>query len=411
MDARSAMQTDPATKKRSLGLIFLIMLMDIVGLTIIIPVAPFIVQRFSQDALMVTALTGIYAAAQFLAAPALGKISDRIGRRPVLIGCILGSAVGYFIFGIGGALWILFLSRVIDGISGGNLATAAAYIADISTPEERPKNFGMIGMAFGLGFIIGPALGGALSTISIDAPAFGAGIIALVSAVLVYFLLPESLPPAQRQSAPLQANDFNPLATIGAMAARPGIGVLLGISCLFAFGFDSVNSALGTYAARMLGAQPWEIGVLFVVAGIVTALTQATLVPRLVARFGERSMGIVSQLGLSLGALVIVLAPAFWWLYPDTLLLNGVGGLVWATLGSLLAGKVAQHDQGQLAGVNTALQSLMAATGPFVAGLLYDQVAPAAPFWVAIAAFLLAAGLLGMRPHTQPASQPSASAQ
>src|SRR5262245_20121096 len=172
------MHTPPPTQlpsnKRALGLIFLIMLMDIIGLTIIIPVAPFIVQRFSQDALMVTALTGIYAAAQFLAAPALGKISDRVGRRPVLLVCILGSALGYFIFGIGGALWILFLSRLIDGISGGNLATASAYIADISAPEERPKNFGMIGMAFGLGFIIGPALGGALSTISIDAPAFAA---------------------------------------------------------------------------------------------------------------------------------------------------------------------------------------------------------------------------------------------
>src|SRR5512142_1488257 len=135
--------------KRSLALVFAIMLMDIVGLSLIFPVAPFIVQRYSNNALMVTMLTVIDAAAQFFAAPALGKISDRTGRRPALLVSVFGSAIGYLVFGLAGALWVLFLSRLIDGITGGNMSTAMAYIADISTPEERPQNFVLVGMAYG----------------------------------------------------------------------------------------------------------------------------------------------------------------------------------------------------------------------------------------------------------------------
>src|SRR5512140_2406637 len=175
------MKFDSKTTKRVLRIIFFIMLMHIVGMSIIFPVAPYIVQRYSGDALMVTMLTVIYAGAQFFAAPALGKISDRVGRRSVLLVSVFGSAIGYFIFGMAGALWVLFLSRLIDGITGGNMSTAMAYIADVSRPEERAQNFVLVGMAFGLGFVIGPALGGPLGQLSLNAPAFAAGIVSLVS--------------------------------------------------------------------------------------------------------------------------------------------------------------------------------------------------------------------------------------
>src|SRR5262245_31234118 len=171
---RSTMQAEPitygidgATKKRALAVIFLIMLMDVIGLSILIPIAPFVVQRYSVDAINVTLLSVIYAAAQFIAAPFLGKLSDRVGRRPVLLVSVLGSAAGYAVFGVGGALWVLFLSRLIDGVTAGNMSTATAYIADVSAPEERMKNFTLIGMAFGFGFILGPALGSAFSQISL----------------------------------------------------------------------------------------------------------------------------------------------------------------------------------------------------------------------------------------------------
>src|SRR5690242_6477349 len=201
------MKFDPQTTKRALRLIFFIMLMDIVGMSIIFPVAPYIVQRYSHDALMVTMLTIIYAGAQFFAAPALGKISDRVGRRPVLLISVFGSAIGYFIFGLGGALWVLFLSRMIDGITGGNISTASAYIIDVSKPEERTKNFTLLGMAYGIGFILGPALGGVLGQWNLNAPVYLAGCIFLISTGLVYFFLPESLPAERRIQTRLQLND------------------------------------------------------------------------------------------------------------------------------------------------------------------------------------------------------------
>src|SRR5512138_2307782 len=208
------MQFDPQTTKRVLRLIFFIMLMDIVGMSILFPVAPYIVQRYSDNALMVTMLTVIYAGAQFFAAPALGKISDRLGRRPVLLVSVFGSAVGYFVFGMGGALWVLFLARLIDGITGGNISTASAYIIDVSKPEERAKNFTLLGIAYGVGFILGPALGGVLGQWNVNAPAYAAGVIFLTSTALVYFLLPESLPEGRRAKGPLRVNDLNPFASI-----------------------------------------------------------------------------------------------------------------------------------------------------------------------------------------------------
>jgi DHA1 family tetracycline resistance protein-like MFS transporter len=181
------MEFSDQVKKRALRIIFLIMLLDVVGMSIMFPVAPYIVQRYSSGALMVTMLTVIYAGAQFFAAPALGKISDRVGRRPVLLVSVFGSAIGYFIFGIGGALWVLFLGRLIDGITSGNISTASAYLIDISKPEERAKNFTLLGMAYGVGFILGPALGGVLGHLSLNLPVYTAGIIFLISTALFYF--------------------------------------------------------------------------------------------------------------------------------------------------------------------------------------------------------------------------------
>src|SRR5262245_2342823 len=187
--------------KAALNLIFCILLLDVVGISILYPVAPYIVRRYSSDALMLTVLTAIYAAAQFFAAPVLGKLGDRYGRRPVLLVSLFGSAIGYVLFGVGGALWVLLLARLIDGITAGNQSTAAAYIADVSPPEARAKNFALIGMAWGLGLILGPALGATLGQINLAAPAFAAAMLAFVSLLLGIVLLPESLPDEARETA------------------------------------------------------------------------------------------------------------------------------------------------------------------------------------------------------------------
>lgn len=392
------MKFDQQTTKRVLRLIFFIMLMDIVGMSIIFPVAPYIVQRYSNDALMVTMLTVIYAGAQFFAAPALGKISDRVGRRPVLLASVFGSAVGYFIFGIGGALWILFLSRLIDGITGGNISTASAYIIDVSKPEERTKNFTLLGMAYGIGFILGPALGGVLGQWSLNAPVYLAGSIFLVSTALVYFLLPESLP-VERRATPqgagrLRLNDFNPFASVAQMMSKPGLGLILLIVALFNFSFDGVNSVMGVFIKNKFTASPLTLGLLFVFVGIATAFVQGSLIERLVPRFGEKRMALVGLLGSAIGWPLIMLTPVLWILFPVTFLQSGITGFIWATTGAMAAGLVQEHEQGQLAGVNVALAGLMSMLGPLWAGAAYDRVTPNAPFWMGSILLILACLLL-----------------
>jgi len=384
----------PQAQKRALSIIFMIMLLDVIGLSILGPVAPYIVRRYRDNASMVTLLTVIYAGAQFLAAPILGQISDRVGRRPVLLLSVLGSAIGYFIFGLGGALWVLLLSRLIDGLTGGNMSTAGAYIVDVSAPEQRAPNMTLIGMAFGLGFIIGPALGGLLGQWSVDLPLFAAGVLSLVSALAVYFWLPESLAPERRETGALRLADFNPLAAIGRFLGRPGLGLVLVVGALFNFGFDGANSTVGLYVIGKFAAQPWQIGALFVTVGLATAVVQAALVGRLVPRFGEKRMALVSLAGNAAGSLLFVAAPALWLLFPLGFLQAGVTGFIWATTGSLAAGYVSEREQGQLAGVSAALAGLMAMLGPLTAGAAYDAVSPAAPFWISLTVMLLGAVLL-----------------
>src|SRR5512147_223012 len=358
------------------------MLMDVVGMSIMFPVAPYIVQRSSNEALMVTMLTVIYAGAQFFAAPALGKISDRLGRRPVLLISVFGSAIGYFIFGVGGALWVLFLARLIDGITGGNISTASAYIIDVSKPEERAKNFTLLGIAYGVGFILGPALGGVLGQWNVNAPAYAAGSIFLASTALVYFQLPESLPKERRARNPLHLNDFNPFASVAQMLRKPGLGLVLLVLALFNFSFDGVNSVAGVFIKNKFTTSPLTLGLLFVFVGIATALVQGMLTGRLVPRYGEKRMAFVGLLASVIGWPLIALAPALWMLFPITFVQSGITGFIWGTTGALAAGYVSEREQGQLAGVNVALAGLASMLGPLWAGSVYDYVAPSAPYWM-----------------------------
>ena len=388
------MELSELVKKRALRIIFLIMLMDVIGMSIMFPVAPYIVQRYSSEALMVTMMTVIYAGAQFFAAPALGKISDRVGRRPVLLFSVFGSAIGYFIFGIGGALWVLFLGRLIDGITGGNISTASAYLIDISKPEERAKNFTLLGMAYGVGFILGPAMGGVLGHWSLDLPTYTAGILFLISTALVYFQLPESLPIERRATNRLSPNDLNPFASVARMMLKPGLGLILLIVALFNFSFDGVNSVTGVFIKNKFDASPLTLGLLMVSVGIATAFVQATLMDRSVKRYGEKRMALVGLLASVIGWPLIALAPVLWMLFPITFLQSGITGFIWATTGTLAANQVHEHEQGQLAGVNVALAGLMSMLGPLWAGASYDHVAPSAPYWMGSAILILACLLL-----------------
>jgi MFS transporter, DHA1 family, tetracycline resistance protein len=393
---------EPPTKA-TLGLIFAILLLDVVGLSMLFPVAPYIVLRYSNDALMVTLLTVIYAAAQFVAAPLLGKLGDIYGRRPVLLMSLLGSAIGYVIFGIGGALWILFLSRLIAGITAGNQSVAAAYIADVSTPEARAKNFTLIGMAWGIGLVIGPASGVALGQWWLDAPAVIAAGLSLLGVVLGFSWLPESLPATQRETTPLRLGDLNPFGAIIAFAGKPDLGKLLLVLCLFSVAFQGINSIETLFLIEKFAAQPWQIGALLVVAGGTITLVQRLVMP-LVSRYGEPGIARASLFLLALGALAICVAPALWLIYAINVFRNIMSGLVFPTLGVLMTRCVALREQGSLMGVNTALGSFMSILGPLWAGTVYDHVLPSAPYWMGAIVFGLGACMLIQTPARVPLS-------
>ena len=384
----------PKSGKRALGFVFSVVLLDVMGLGLLLPIQAYIVRQYSDEALMVAMIPVLYAAAQFFAAPLLGKLSDRFGRRPVILYSITASAFGYFLFGLGGALWVLFLSRLIDGFGAGSASTAGAYVADVTPPQDRAKNFGLLGMAFGLGFILGPTLGGLLSQISLNAPAFAAGILSLLSAVIGFFILPESLPKEKRETKPLQLADLNPFGSIFEMLRRPAVGGLLMAQCLFFFVFNGNNNMLPVFMIEKFTVQPWQVAMLFATGGIVMALMQGALVGPLVKSFSEKPLAVNSLMLQALAAIGVVSVPALWMLYPVAVL-NSIGtGLVWPTLGVLLANSVSSEEQGKVNGVSTALGSLMSIFGPLWAGTAYDRLAPAAPFWIGAIIFVLAALVL-----------------
>lgn len=383
--------------KAALSLIFVIMLMDVIGITLISPVAPYLVQEFSGEALMVTMLTVLYAGGQFIAAPMIGKLGDRYGRRPVLLISLIGQGIGYLIFGIGGSLWILFLGRIIGGITGGNLSTASAYIADVSKPEERSKNFALIGMAWSVGLIVGPAVGGILGQFNLQAPAYVAAFLSFVNVVLGFFILRESLPRERRETARMQARDFNPIVAIFEMARKPGLGWLLLVTGLFNFAFNGINSTSTLFVIEKFSAQPWHLSLLLGLAGIAVGASTFVLVPRLVRRFGDTRVALASLFGQSLFDVLIFFIPVFWLIFPTNMMISAISAFTFPTLTTLCTDLVAHREVGLLMGVTTGLGSLMNIFGPLWAGAVYDQVMIGAPYWMG-AILLVLAGIMLFKP-------------
>jgi multidrug resistance protein len=383
--------------KAVLSLIFVIMLMDVIGITLLSPVAPYIVQKYSSEALMVSMLTVLYAGGQFVAAPLIGKLGDRYGRRPVLLISLLGQAIGYLIFGMGGALWILFLGRIIGGITGGNLSTASAYIADVSKPEERSKNFALIGMAWSVGLILGPAAGGLLGQLNLQAPAFAAAGLSLLNVLLGIFILPESLPLERRETARMRPNDFNPIVAIFEMARKPGLGWLLLVTALFNFAFNGINSTSTLFVIQKFSAEPWQLSLLLGLAGIAVGATTFILVPRLVPRFGDTKIARVSLFGQSVIDVSIFLMPLFWPIFPLNMMVSAISAFTFPTLTTLSTDLVLHREVGLLMGVTTGLGSLMNIFGPLWAGAMYDHVMVGAPYWMG-AIILALAGVMLLRP-------------
>lgn len=362
--------------KLPLWIVIGIVLMNSIGLSIVLPLLPFLVGRYlpeRQVAVGMSALLSVFAACTFFAAPVLGALSDRYGRKIILLISLLGSVTGYVLFGIGGALWVLFLGRIIDGLTAGNISTLFAYLSDSTKPEERAKWFGYVGAVMGIGKIGGPALGGWLGSLSLGLPFFITAGAILLSALAVYFFLPESLP-LEKRTKTLSRDHFNTFAHFQEMFRMKQLQLLLVLGALFyaALGIFQFNFTLLLKDIYKWG--PALIGSMLTVAGICEILSRAVLLPWLLKRFPERSIGIAGLAGLCAG-LALLLASVY--IHSAILIALAVvliisgEGLFDPTYNARLSQSVDERSQGKLQGVNISLQSANNMLIPLGAAALY----------------------------------------
>ncbi len=317
----------------------------VIGIGIIIPVIPFIVQKYMPGAseqsiaFNVGLLTSIYSFCQFFAAPGLGALSDKYGRRPILLFCLIGSAIGYVLFGLGGSLTILFLGRIIDGLTGGDISTMFAYIADVTKPEERSKMFGFIGATVGVGFMLGPSIGGLLSQISLATPFYVAAAVTLLNAAFGYFVLPESLSKEHRMSD-FSLHHLNPFGQLLSVLSNLTIRTLLFLGFFYFMPFAELQGIGGVFSKDILHWNPSNIGMMFLVVGLVDIMTQGVFAQKLLTRFGELKLVmfglIITGISYSLSASNVILHPRLFSYFIVTVFAF-VSGLIEPYLGSLVS--------------------------------------------------------------------------
>jgi len=368
-------------KRSPLLVIFITVFIDLIGFGIVIPVLPFYAEgtKFGATPSQVGLLFASYSVMQLIFAPVLGRLSDKYGRRPVLLISLLGTALGFLILGFATTLWLLFVGRIIDGISGGNISTAQAYIADVTTKENRAKGMGLIGAAFGLGFVFGPAIGGILSRWGINVPFLFAGGLALLNAGLLFFTLPETV--TRDHPARVSAATGRGWSQLLAALRKPALASVLMIYFLGIVAFSIMTASFSLFMMFRLGYDAFHNGWIFAFVGVISAIIQGGLIGRLVKKFGEPLLVIAGAL---LFAASLVLVP---FLTPQTGLLiilliaaaTSIGQALSApSLSSLASKSASAAQQGTVLGVMQSVASLARAVGPSLAAvLIYSAVAQA----------------------------------
>ena len=375
-------------------MIFGIVFIDLVGFGIVIPVLPLYAERFGASPLVIGWLLGIYSAMQCLCAPILGRISDRVGRRPVLIVSVLGTAAGFLLMGVATSLKILFVARIIDGVTGGNISTALAYIADVTPPEQRSKNMGLIGAAFGLGFIVGPALGGLLSHVSLSAPFLFAAALAGANAIALTILLPESLPP-ERRGRPVEQKA--PWTTLLRTTRRPHLAVILATYFLTTVAFSLLTATYPLFTNRRFGYGATQNGYIFAVLGLIGAIVQGGLLGWLLKVWNDRGLAIAGTVALMASLVFLPTSGTIAGLLAVTAGMAVGHGLVASTLNGMASKSTDAASQGRVLGLMQSSASLARIVGPVMGGWLlnYDAtqmtlVFGRTPYWAAAAVMLVA---------------------
>ncbi len=364
-------------RKSYLWIIVGIVLMNGIGMTVVFPLLPFLLGKYlpaSQIVVGMSALASVFAACTFFAAPIFGALSDRYGRKKILIISLLGSVIGYILFGIGGALWVLFLGRIIDGLTAGNISTLFAYIADSTEPEERTKWFSYIGAAMGIGCMIGPALGGPLGAISITLPFFVTAGIMFLSIICIYFFLPESLAPEKR-STHFSIKSFNIFSQFKEIFTMKEASALIIVGGFFYVGLEIYQFNFSIFLKDIFSWGPALIGGLFTLIGACDIISRAVLLPLLLKRFSERNIGIVGLFGLALGLTLIILSihiSSQVTIIAAVMSITLGEGLFDPSYNGRLSQCVDESSQGKLQGVNQSLQSVYRVLVPLAAAAIYS---------------------------------------
>jgi DHA1 family tetracycline resistance protein-like MFS transporter len=385
-------------RRASMIWVLVTLFLDVLGLAFIIPILPGLVGELAGDSSASVArfyglIAAAYALMQFLFAPLLGALSDRYGRRPVLLASIFGSAVSYLLLAFAPTLAWLVIGRLIAGVAGSSLTTVNAYIADVSTPETRAQNFGLVGVAFGLGFIFGPAFGGVLGALDLRLPFFVAAGFSALNGLYGLFILPESLPLGRRSA--FRWRRANPVGSIGALGAYPLVGGLALAFVFVSLAQRGLESTWVLYTSYRFGWGEATNGLTLGLVGLMAVFVQGFLIRPVVRRFGERRTVIV---GLSISAtsyLLFGLATAGWMML-FAIVVGAFGGVAGPAIQGLVAGSVSPEGQGKVQGALASLTSLTSIVAPvvFTAGLFGFFTSPAAPFVLPGAPFFLGSLLL-----------------
>lgn len=373
------------------------------GFSIIMPVVPFLVAPYvnnsSEQALMVTLLTSVYALCVFFAAPGLGALSDRFGRRPVLLLCFIGSAIGYFIFGLGGALWVLFLGRIIEGITGGSISTLFAFFADITPQENRTKYFGWVSAAAGAGAALGPAFGGFIAHFGYAMPFFFGAAITLLNFLFGYFYMPESLKKEHRlKSIPLMR--LNPFSQLLNILTIKNLGRLL-ISGFFIWVPNgSLQAVMSQFAIDSFSWKPVLIGMMFSIMGIQDILSQAFIMPKLLLKLTDKQIAIFGMIAEIIGYTLIATSSIF--AFAPLLIIGmfifGFGDSIFGpSFNGMVSKSASASEQGRIQGGSQAIQSLARIIGPIIGGQIYITLGHAAPAVMGIILIIAAVFILSKR--------------
>ncbi len=356
-------------RRSSLPIVYLAVFVDLVGFGIILPILPFYAEKFGAGGFWVGAILTAYSAAQFVSALFLGRLSDRIGRRPILLVSLLGSALSLTATGLANSLVLLLLSRLIAGAFGGSITTAQAYVADVTTPAERTKYLGLLGAAIGMGFVFGPAIGAGLSGFGFNTAAFVAAGLAAVNLLIALVALPESRLPGRSRSTQRSVRTVHLVAALHEQTLSAAL-----LSTFFAtIAFVAMETTFALFGQERFGLDPARLGIVFALVGIVVAVVQGGLIGRLHRRYDDRTL---AGVGATLMAIAFALIPVAPNLPAAIIALGGLAagqGLVSPALSSLISQSSHGDSQGQALGLGQSLSAGARAVGPLCAGWLFDR--------------------------------------